>query len=175
MTEWMQLISTLLGGVVGAVLAWFGATLKAKDSLRNDDLKWGRERVLFIESLYSEMIAAISQMINNAVNRTSNADVGYELISAKIELHANQEVIKAFHAWHDAYHEWVDNYLAGQPQKIGETGLAMLSSNQSGYSDKAKELYPKLHEAGGRLITACRGHIEQILNKEPNKVVHRTP
>ena len=88
------------------------------------------------------MIAAISQMINNAVNRTSNADVGYELISAKIELHANQEVIKAFHAWHDAYHEWVDNYLAGQPQKIGETGLAILSSNQSGYSDKAKELYP---------------------------------
>ena len=78
LTEWMQLISTLLGGVVGAVLAWFGATLKAKDSLRNDDLKWGRERVLFIESLYSEMIAAISQMINNAVNRTSNADVGYQ-------------------------------------------------------------------------------------------------
>ena len=167
MKDLVTLLTILVNGLFAAFVAWMTARYSIKRISHEDAIKWNRAHLESVEETYVKLVSCISKMLGNAVNLKGSQDLGFEELHSRVEIIGRDDVIAALHNWTDKFNEWLDAHVAGSPKKIGdgESNLVMLSSYRSPFREKAKALYPEVHEAGSALIGLCRKHLNDLYNE----------
>ena len=164
MDAYLQLTTVFLSGIFGLLVAVVTTALTGYRESRSQKRTVVLEQRTQLEKLYTEHIAVLEKAIRYTESSLPFSELydDLALINARMRLFASPEVITASEEASDLLHQWSRAYRAGMPKPIGDSGTAIISSNDSKHIDQAKELFPKLHDQLNAMIEKMKSHIDGV-------------
>lgn len=145
-------------GVIVAMVTWLLAGHRERQNFRRD---LQRERVAKLENLYAGCIEALEMSIRITHSMESYKEIGREHSkqNALLRLLSTKEINIQNEKVSDLLHQWSSLYRRGEPKPVGETGMAIIQSGDSKYSQQAKEMWPQVNDELVVLITLMTKHL----------------
>jgi hypothetical protein len=161
MNAYAQAIIAGAFGLLVAIVAWLLASVKDKRDYKRTQRDENRTK---LENLYIEQLALLERCIRCTHNLGNYEEFTSDIArtNAKIRLVSTQDVINQGEIVSDLLFQWSSEFRAGSPKKFGDTGMAMITSNDSKHLEKAKEIFPRLNEEVNKLIDAMKKHLRAI-------------
>jgi hypothetical protein len=158
----MELNEALISGSFGiavAVITWVLAGLREM-SLNKLELR--KERINKLENLYAQSISQLEQLIRITSSGESSNALHKELSdnNALLKLLSTDEVNNKLEEVSDLLYLWSSNHRQGAPKRVGDTDMAIISSQDSKYQKAAEELYPRLNDEIISLINIMKNHLK---------------
>lgn len=161
--------------VVAVITGLFGAgvaVLTWKLTGRRERLKLRQEQQMqhykSIEDLYTSLLEMVHEGIRYTEARL-NYDEYYQSISpllSRAMLKAPEEVLEQLQLACDALSAWSSEYRQGLPRLVGNTGLAMVSTQDFPHQERARELRPllndELHKLNAKMKKDLDGRRKQL-------------
>ena len=134
-----------LFAIVVAVLTW-------KLTGRREGLKQQQEQHMQHYKSMEDLYASLLEMMQEGIRYTEaglNYDEHYRNTSpllARAMLKAPDEVLEQLQIASDALSDWSSAHRKGMPTKVGNSGMAVVSTQDFPHRKRALELYPLLTE-----------------------------
>lgn len=145
-------------GVIVAMVTWLLAGHRERQSFRRDIQ---RERVAKLENLYASCIEGLEMSIRITRSMESYKEIEREHSKQNALLHllSTEEINLQNEKVSDLLHQWSSLFRRGEPKPVGETGMTIIQSGDSKYSQQAKELWPQVNEELVVLLTLMTKHL----------------
>lgn len=164
MDAYIQLATVFASGLFGLLVAVVTLALTGYKESRTERRTLIRDEKRQLEDVYARQIALFEKCI-----RYTNIPKPYEglyddlaLVNARMRLLSTMGVIEQSERASDLLHRWSSEHRAGMPKPIGDTGAAVISSNDSTHQEQARELFPQLHDQINKMIEAMQTHLGSI-------------
>lgn len=147
-------------GVLVALVTWLLAGFREKQSFRRDIRK---EHLAKLENLYASCIESLEMHI-----RTTHALGNYDEIgrafskqNALLRLLSTAEINDQNEKVSVILEEWATIYRRGEPKPIAGTNVGIISSGDSKFTARAKELWPGVNDEIVKFIQMMKVHLER--------------
>ena len=147
-------------GVLVALVTWLLAGLREKKSFRRDTQ---REHLAKLESLYASCIETLEMSIRATHTLGSYDEIAraFSKQNALLHLLSTEEINDQNEKVSVFLEEWSATYRRGEPKPISGTDASIISSGDSKYTARAKELWPNVNDELVKLIQMMRKHLER--------------
>ncbi|MBF9144381.1 hypothetical protein [Hymenobacter properus] len=148
-----------LFGVVVAILSWMLGGRRERSKFRQDLLL---QNYNSMEDFYVSLLEMLHEGIRYTESRL-NYDEHYRAMSpllSRAMLKAPEEVLEHLQTASDALSAWSSEYRQGLPAKIGDTGYAMVSTQDFPHQEKARELRPLLNDEMHKLNAVMKKDLD---------------
>lgn len=158
----MKLQEVLLTGSFGvmvAIVTWILAGLRESVGYKRE-LK--RERINKLESVYAQTISQLEQVIRITEAGESYEDSRKPIAdnNAHLILVSTKAINDQLEKVTDLMYQWSSTYRKGAPNRVGDSNMVIISSQDSKSQKQAKELFPKLNGAIVELIEHMKSHLD---------------
>ena len=160
----VPVLTVTLSGIFGllvAIATWQLSLRREREKFRQDLKLQDFKR---IEDLYTNTISQYERSI-----RYTSAGLDFKelynemaLNAGKAQLLAEEKVRKQMDVVSDALYEWSSAYNKGAPTKVGDTGLAMVSTEHFKHRDRAKELLTNALDEIVDLTSLMKDHLKKL-------------
>ncbi len=161
----MKLEQAIIAGCFGiavAVITWALAGLREIGAHKREQRKEKQEK---LEKLYASTISQLEMLI-----RATESNEGYDELKRELSdnngmlrILASDEVNNQLEETSIIIYQWSSLYRKGAPKKMAGD-MAMITSQDSKYQDKANELYPEVNNSIVQLIELMKKHITAVEN-----------
>lgn len=150
-------VFALLGLVIGGILSHWKDTRAYERSRRAD-------RYDAIQQLYADVLANFERAIRYTTTRQDYTDLAPDLarVNARLLIMAPSGITEKSEEVGDLLFEWSNEYRQGAPKRMGETGLATISSHDKPHRERAEALYPNLNDQIVDLSRKMRKHLDEL-------------
>ncbi|MFC2993111.1 hypothetical protein [Halomonas tibetensis] len=161
----MELSQAIISGAFGigvAIVTWLLSGLRELGVSKREARKQKQEK---LESLYAKTIAQLEMLLRLTESGDSYDQIKRELSdnNGMLRLLANEPVNSQLEKTSGLIYSWSTLYRKGAPKKMGGD-MAMITSEDSKYSQQAKDLYPEVNQAIVELIGLMKTHIAAFDN-----------
>jgi heme/copper-type cytochrome/quinol oxidase subunit 2 len=145
-------------GVVVALITWLLAGFRQRDTFRRD---MKIEHLRKLESLYAAEIEALEMSIRVTISLVSYEHVERELSknNALLRLLSTKQIIDQLENVAVTMLKWSTLYRKGEPKPIGDTGISIIKSGDSDFTQRAQELRPRLNDEIVVLVELMASHL----------------
>jgi len=157
-----QAIITGSFGVFVAIVTWILAGLREVGVHKREQKKEKQDK---LERLYASTISQLEMLIRITESGDSYDELKEELSNnnGMLRLLASEGVNDQFEGTSIIIYRWSSLYRQGAPKKIAGD-MAMITSQDSMYQNKADELYPEVNDSIIKLIELMKMHIKSVEN-----------
>lgn len=159
----MELNQVIISGTFGigvAIVTWLLAGLRELGVSKREARKQKQEK---LESLYAKTITQLEMLLRLTESGDSYDQIKRELSdnNGMLRLLANEAVNSQLEKTSGLIYSWSTLYRNGAPKKMGGD-MAIITSEDSKYSQQAKVLYPEVNQAIVDLIGLMKTHIAEF-------------
>ena len=164
MEYYFPLITVFLSGLFALLVAVVTTLLATRKDTRTYRRERDRRRYENTEALYVDTIAILEKCIRDTERLEDYSELSDELprLNARLELASTREIVGQYEVVGDVMSEWSTEYRRGAPKRVGDTGMAIISSHDPPHQTKAKGVYPKLNAEIVKLANLMKEHLKSI-------------
>lgn len=165
--DFSSLITVFVSGIFGLMVAIVTWRLANKREKQKFNLEFAKTELKDKEELYISILASIDKTVRYTTREIDYSDLIDEntLILAKSKLLATKKINIQLEEIHDIIEVWSSNYRKSLPKRIEGIDMGIISTEDSKYRKKAKELIPHLQKAMGELVDEIKSELN-ILKAE---------